>query len=52
MKNLSKYNKFLVAGVAGLVAVLNSFYGSGNEAVTIVIAIATALGVYAVPNKG
>ena len=49
---MQKYNKFIVAGVAGVVAVLNSLYGSGNEAVTIIIAIATALGVYAVPNRG
>lgn len=49
---MQKYNKFILAGVAGVVAVLNSLYGSGNEAVSIVVAIATALGVYAVPNKG
>jgi uncharacterized membrane protein len=49
---MQKYNKFIVAGIAGVVAVLNSLYGSGSEVVTIVIAIATALGVYAVPNKG
>ena len=49
---MQKYNKFIVAAVAGLVAVLNSLYGNGSEVVTIVIAIATALGVYAVPNKG
>lgn len=49
---MQKYNKFIVAGVAGVVAVLNSLYGNGNETVTIIIAIATALGVYAVPNKG
>jgi hypothetical protein len=48
---MQKYNKFIYAGVAGVVAVLNALYGNGNEAVTIVIAIATALGVYAVPNK-
>ena len=49
---MQKYNKFIVAGVAGVVAVLNSLYGSGSETVAIIIAIATALGVYAVPNKG
>ena len=48
---MQKYNKFIVAGIAGVVAVLNSLYGPGNETVTIIIAIATALGVYAVPNK-
>ena len=49
---MQKYNKFIVAGVAGVVAVLNSLYGNGNDTATILIAIATALGVYAVPNKG
>ena len=52
MENIQKYNKFILAGIAGIVAILNSLYGSGNETVAIVIAIATALGVYAVPNKG
>ena len=49
---MQKYNKFIVAGVAGVVAVLNSLYGNGSEAATILIAIATALGVWVVPNKG
>jgi len=49
---MQKYNKFIVAGIAGVVAVLNSLYGNGNDTATILIAIATALGVYAVPNKG
>ena len=48
---MQKYNKFIVAAVAALIAALNSLYGSGSEVVTLVIAIATALGVYAVPNK-
>ena len=48
---MQKYNKFIVAGVAGVVAVLNALYGNGNETVTIIIAIATALGVYSVPNR-
>lgn len=48
---MQKYNKFIIAGVLAAVAALNSIYGSGNEFATIIIAIATALGVYAVPNK-
>lgn len=48
---MQKYNKFIVAIIAGVVAVLNSYYGSGSETVAIVIAVASALGVYAVPNK-
>jgi len=49
---MQKYNKFIVAAVAGVIAVLNSLYGSGSETTIIIIAIATALGVYSVPNKG
>jgi hypothetical protein len=48
---MQKYNKFIVAGTLGLVAVLTSLYGADNTIVTTVIAIATALGVYAVPNR-
>lgn len=48
---MQQYNKFIVAGVAGVVAVLNSLFGDNSQTVSIVIAIATALGVYAVPNK-
>ena len=48
---MQHYNKFIVAVVAGVIAVLNAFYGDGNETVTIIIAIATALGVRQVPNK-
>lgn len=49
---MQKYNKFIVAAVAGVVAVLTSLYGVDSELVTTIIAIATALGVYAVPNRG
>ena len=38
---MQKYNKFILAGIAGAVAILNSFYGNGNEAVAIIIAVAT-----------
>ena len=48
---IQKYNKAIVAVIAGVVAVLNSLYGNGNDTATIVIAVATALGVYAIPNK-
>ena len=48
---IQKYNKFIVAGIAGVVAVLNTLYGDGNDTVAIIIAIATALGVYAIPNR-
>ena len=48
---MQKYNKFIVAAVIGLIAVVTSLYGSDNSYVTALAAIATALGVYVVPNK-
>ncbi len=48
---MQRYNKFIVAAVLATVAALNSIYGSGSELVTIIIAVATALGVYQTPNK-
>lgn len=48
---MTKYNKFIVAAVAGLIAILNSLYGETSTVVTAVIAIAGALGVLAVRNK-
>lgn len=48
---MQKYSKLIVAGVAGLIAVLNVMLGNGNEAVAIVVAVAGAFGVYQVENK-
>lgn len=48
---MKKYSKFILAAVAGLVAVADSLYGPGNTASQIVLAVATALGVFAVPNE-
>jgi len=48
---MSKYNKFIVAVVGAVIAGLNIFYGPENNLVTLAIAVATALGVYQVPNK-
>lgn len=46
-----RYRKFVVsvvgAAVAGLVA-----WGGAPDVVTIIVAVATSLGVYAVPNEG
>lgn len=49
-KNLPKYNKTLVAGLGALLTVLNLVF-VGNPQVQTAISIATALGVYQVPNK-
>jgi phage shock protein PspC (stress-responsive transcriptional regulator) len=48
---LAKYNKFIIAAVLGVVAILANLYGADSSVVTTVTAIATALGVYIVPNK-
>lgn len=50
IKSLSKYNKFFMAVVTVVLAGLAQVYGQ-NQTVQLVIAIAGALGVYAVPNK-
>lgn len=50
MKNLQKYNKFLVALLTVLLAGANVVYGD-NMYVTLAIQLAGAFGVYIVPNK-
>lgn len=50
MKNLSKYNKFLVAAIAVVLTGLNAVYGM-SPVVQMIIAVATAAGVYQVSNK-
>lgn len=49
-KNLPKYNKTLIAALGALLTVLNLVF-VGNPQVQTAISIATALGVYQVPNK-
>lgn len=51
MVNLQKYNKFFVAALLGIVAVLNSLYGPDNSYTATLIAVASAFGVYVVRNK-
>lgn len=49
---MAKYNKFIVAIVGAVISGLNLYFGDGNpEWVAMLIAVATALGVYQVPNK-
>ena len=50
MKDLGKYNKFLIAILTVVLAGANVVYGD-NMYVTLAIQIAGALGVYAVPNR-
>ena len=48
---MQKYNKFIVAAVAALVSGLTAYFGTDAEVVQVVVAIAAALGVYAVENR-
>lgn len=50
MKNYKKYRKALVAVVAVILTGLNVLYGN-DPAVQSAIAVATALGVYQLPNE-
>lgn len=51
MRDLGQYSKFIVAIAGAIIAGLYSYYGAGNELVQTVVAIATALGVYTIPNN-
>ena len=49
---MQKYNKFIVAIVGGIISGLLLYYGANvPEWVNIIVLVATALGVYATPNK-
>ncbi len=50
LKKLSKYNKLWVAILGVILTGVNVQYGD-NTIVQLVIAVATAAGVYAVPNR-
>lgn len=50
--NLGKYNKLIVAVIGGAVQLASLYYGQDTPSwINTLIAIATALGVYQVPNK-
>ena len=46
----TKYDKFLTVLLGAVLSTATQFYGT-NKYVTIAVFFATALGVYAVPNK-
>lgn len=48
---MQKYNKAIVAVVGAVISGLSLYYGVDNEYVQIAVLIATALGVYGIPNK-
>ena len=49
--NLAAYSKAIVAVFGALVVALGDSVIDLNDAITVVLALLTALGVYAVPNK-
>ncbi len=49
--NLARYRKAIVAVIAALAEVGLAVWGPGNPWVATGIAVATALGVYGVPNQ-
>lgn len=52
MPDLSKYAKFVTAVIGAALIITTTFFpGRYDNAIAVVIAVATALGVYAVPNK-
>ena len=50
MKNLGAYSKFITAVIGQVITYITLYY-HGEHWVAIVIAVAAALGVYAVPNS-
>lgn len=48
---MQKYNKFIVAGVGGIVQGLTIYFEVLPDWAKMLIALVTALGVYRVPNK-
>ena len=54
MKDFSfaKYSKFIIAAIGGIISGLLLYFGTDvPEWVNLIILVATALGVYQVPNK-
>ena len=49
--DIQRYNKFIVALVTAVIAGLSNFYGPTNELVVLLVTLAGAFGVYAVPNR-
>ena len=52
MAKLAPYRKLVVALIGTLVVFLQQYYGVNSEIVVVLISLATALGVYSVPNEG
>ena len=52
MPDLSRYAKFVTALIGAAALILTTFFpGRYDDGIAVVIALATALGVYLVPNK-
>lgn len=48
---MARYRKFIVAAVGVLISLALLRYGQSNQVVNAVVLLATAAGVYAVPNE-
>ena len=48
---MKKYSKFLIAAAGVVLTGLSMLYGH-NQTVQLIISVATAVGVYRVPNEG
>lgn len=51
MKNIAKYNKFIVAFIGFIVSAALMRYGSSDPLLNDLVALLTAVGVYAIPNR-
>ncbi len=50
--NFGKYQKAIVAAAGAVIVALLVLFGADSKYYELAVAIATALGVYAIPNKG
>lgn len=49
---MNQYNKFIIAGIGGIISGLLLYFGQDiPQWVNLIVYVATALGVYQVPNK-
>lgn len=48
---MSKYSKLIAALVGAAVLFIGQYYGQTSQVYSVVVSLATAFGVYLVPNK-
>lgn len=49
---MRKYRKFITAVVGAIISIALIRYGQSNQVINAIVVLATAVGVYAVPNSG